>query len=198
MDLESDGFFLSLAVCASTPVVIGLCWLFAWLRRGMPVGEYLGLVPVSARRMFRWCLVLLVFVVVSDGLTASLGRTIVPEVMVDAYRTAWFEPLLWLAIILLAPLSEEVLFRGFLYRGLEQSKVGVWGAIGISALLWAIIHVQYDLYGMATIFAGGILLGVVRQVTGSILPTILLHALMNLIATVQVMVFVRWYGLPDG
>jgi uncharacterized protein len=56
----------------------------------------------------------------------------------------------------------------------------------ITSLLWAAIHLQYDLYGIATIFVGGIFLGWVRLKTDSIWLCIILHGMMNLIATLEV------------
>lgn len=189
--LESNGLFLSLTVCASAPLTVGLCFFAAWLRRGVPVRDYLALRLVAGRALFRWCAGLLLLVILSDSLTSWLGRSIVPEFMVDAYQTAGFTPLLWLAFIVGAPLSEEVFFRGFLFAGLGRSRLGGGGAIVLTALLWSMIHLQYDAYGKVTIFVGGLLLGYARLKSGSLYPCILMHALMNFIATSQVMVLSR-------
>ena len=53
------------------------------------------------------------------------------------------------------------------------------------------LALQYDLYGVATIFVSGLLLGYARLKTGSLYPTLFLHGLMNLIATVEVVVFLK-------
>lgn len=190
-EMAASGLFLALATCASAPVAIGLACLFARLRRSIPVTEYLGLKLVPGRTLLRWGLVLGLFSAVSDGVTSLLGRPIVPEFMSDAYRTAEFLPLLWLAVIVAAPAGEEILFRGFLFQGVAHSKLGGSGAIVFTALIWAAIHMQYDLYGVGTIFFAGLLLGFVRLKTGSVYATIFLHALMNLIATIQVAVLER-------
>jgi len=136
-------------------------------------------------------MVLLLLVVLSDALTVSLGRPIVPPFMVNAYQTAGFVPLFWFALIVAAPLAEESLFRGFLFEGIFHSRLGAAGAVILSALAWASIHLQYDLYGVATIFVSGLLLGYARLKTGSLYPTLFLHGLMNLIATVEVVVFLK-------
>jgi hypothetical protein len=94
-------------------------------------------------------------------------------------------------LVLVAPLSEELFFRGFLFAGVLHSPLGSWGAVGLTSLAWAATHLQYDLYGMATVFAGGLLLGYARLRTGSIVPGLLMHALMNLLATLQVALGVR-------
>ena len=67
--------------------------------------------------------------------------------------------------------------------------VGNVGAILITSLLFAAIHVQYDLYNKMVILAVGILFGVARASTKSTTTTIALHSAMNLAATIQV----TWY-----
>jgi len=192
--LESNGLFLAFATCAAAPVGIGMTWLFAWLRKGPPVKDYLALNAVPAKTVFRWGIALLGLLLLSDVFTTLLGRPIVPEFMVDAYQTAGLVPFLWLAVIVAAPLMEEVFFRGFLLAGFSRSKLGVPGAVVLTSILWAGIHFQYDFYGKATIFVFGLLLGYARLRSGSIYTTIILHALMNLGATIQVAVLVRFLG----
>jgi HAD superfamily hydrolase (TIGR01509 family) len=184
-DLGSNGLLLALASCASAPVAFGLTWLFARLRQGMSPREYLGFCPVPGKTLVRWTMALLLFAGLSDFLTDRLGRPIVPDFMQQAYQTAGFTPLLWLTLLVAAPLMEETLFRGFLFRGILQSRLGATGAITITALLWSLIHVQYDAYGIATIFALGLLLGYARLKTGSLHVTMFLHSISNLIATAE-------------
>ncbi len=190
--LETNGLFVAFMTCGAAPVAVGMSCLFALLRRGTSLSDYLGLKPASGKQLFRWCLALMALAALSDGLTALLGRPLVPHVVEDWYKTAWFPPLLWLAVVVLAPLSEEVFFRGFLFAGISHSPMGGVGAILLTSFLWAVIHIQYDWYGVASIFAAGLLLGYARLKTGSIVPTILMHTLMNLAAMVQVAILTRF------
>jgi len=80
-------------------------------------------------------------------------------------------------------------FRGFLFRGWKESRLGNVGTIVITSTLWAVIHVQYDLFGIAMIFCFGLLLGTVRCKTGSVPLCMVLHAIMNLVATIEVEMF---------
>jgi len=195
-ELATNGLVLALATFASTPAAIGLSWLFAALRPGITVKDYLGLRAVSLRTTARWCLVLLVMIVVFDLTTLLLKRDLVPEVMISAYQTAQVLPLMWVALVVGAPLAEEVFFRGFLFKGLLHSRLGSRGTILVTAAVWSSIHLQYDLYGITIIFVTGLLLGYARVRTGSIVPGIAMHALMNLLATVQVDLLVRAGGTP--
>ena len=190
----TDGLFVALATCASMPVAVGLVWLFTRLRKGISVTEYLALNPLSWRGAARWCAALAGLVVLSDGLRILSHRPIVPEVMVQTYQTAGIPPLLWLAVVVAAPLGEETLFRGFLFKGILHSRLGGAGAIVLTALIWAALHRQYDLFDMANLFVAGLLLGYARLRTNSIYSGLLMHALMNLIATIEVAAAIRLAG----
>ncbi len=144
--IASNGLVLSLAAILTVPVVVGLCLLFARLRKGPPLRDYLGLRLCGARSFVGWSLGLFVLIATSDSLTVALGRPIVPEVMADYYRNTPFKPLIWVALVLAAPLAEEFLFRGFLFQGWSQSRLGGSGTVLLPAALWAMIHLQYDAY----------------------------------------------------
>jgi beta-phosphoglucomutase len=200
-DVENNGMLLSLAICASAPIAVLLSWIFARARSGgaaasllreprtpgpvATTADYLGLRSVKPGALLKWSLMLLGIVVASDALTSALGRPIVPEFMKNAYQTAGFLPLLWLGLIVGAPLAEETLFRGFMFTGFLHSRVGAPGAIILTSLFWSLTHLQYDAYGIGTIFLSGLFLGLVRLRTGSIYATMFLHGLMNFVATVE-------------
>ncbi len=179
------GLVWALSTLLSTPFLVGLTLLFAWMRRGLSVREYLALRSVRKRTLLRWCLGLFTFALFSDGLTWALGKPIVPGVMLEAYRTSVWPILLWVAVVVCAPWGEELFFRGFLFKGWLHTPLGGWATVILTSLIWAVIHLQYDLYGVATVFVGGLLLGYSRLRTGSLYPAILMHTLMNVVAMVQ-------------
>ena len=90
---------------------------------------------------------------------------------------AWWSAIA--AIVLAAPIGEELLFRGYLVSRLSASKLGTTGAIWISSLLFALAHLNYPLLGMAFIGGLGAALALVRIRSGSIWPSISLHILWN-------------------
>jgi membrane protease YdiL (CAAX protease family) len=97
-------------------------------------------------------------------------------------------------VVIVAPISEEVAFRGFLFRGLSASWLGVSGAIAATSAGWTAMHVQYDSFTLAQIFLIGLLLGWIRWASGSTLLTIMLHMLANLTACIQAAIKVEWMG----
>jgi membrane protease YdiL (CAAX protease family) len=96
-------------------------------------------------------------------------------------------------VVIVAPISEEVAFRGFLFRGLSASWLGVSGTLIATSAAWTAMHVQYDAFTLAQIFLIGLLLGWIRWASGSTLLTIGLHMLANLAATVQAALKVEWF-----
>ena len=88
----------------------------------------------------------------------------------------------WVAIAPIAvgaPLFEEILFRGFLFTAVAQSKLGGAGAILISSVLWAVFHAGYVWQEMVIITAFGFVLGWLVWQLGSVWPGILCHAVWN-------------------
>jgi len=188
--LAYNGLVLSIATLLSVPVGVGLSVLFAWIRTGLSVEDYLGLRRVSWKVVVMGLVSVVLMGLAYDGVSVLANRPDVPEFMINAYQTAGFPPLLWLAVVVGAPVVEEVFFRGFLFRGLAASPLGGPGTIVVTSLAWAVIHLQYDLHDMATIFVLGLLLGVFRLKTGSLWPPLVMHGLVNLLATVQVALLV--------
>jgi membrane protease YdiL (CAAX protease family) len=193
--LGANGLLVAVVSCMAAPVTVGLAFLFAKLRRGSTIKGYFCLNKASRKDYYRWSAAVLLLALCSDLLTTILHKPIVPDFMVQAYTTAGFMPLLWFAVIILAPLTEETLFRGFLFRGIEDSRIGTAGAIILSSLAWSALHLQYDLYGISTIFAGGILLGIARAKTNSIYVPILMHGIWSLIATIEAAIYVSMITL---
>ncbi len=78
-------------------------------------------------------------------------------------------------VVLIAPVTEELLVRGVFLRTLQRT--GRWFAIVISSMLFALIHGNF--LQAVPAFCVGVVLGYVAMRAGSILPTILIHVLNN-------------------
>lgn len=83
-----------------------------------------------------------------------------------------------LILVIVAPITEEFLFRGFILDGFLR-KYSVAKSILVSALLFAVFHLNP--WQFASAFVVGILFAWWRVNTGSILPGILGHAFFNAI-----------------
>ena len=85
--------------------------------------------------------------------------------------------LLSTTIVVLAPLGEEILFRGFLQKKLEESWQDITRAVLVTSLFFAFIHMNP--IWIIQIYLLGVILGYLAWKTGSILTSLVLHSLNN-------------------
>ena len=81
----------------------------------------------------------------------------------------------------IGPLVEEMLFRGGIFRGLRRQQSPALTVLGVS-LLFAAAH--RDLRNFVPDLLGGLVMGYVRLVSGSLVPAVLVHASFNTTAVV--------------
>ena len=85
-----------------------------------------------------------------------------------------------IAGVILAPIAEEILYRGILLRGMLKMRWYPWIAIPMSALLFSIMH--GTTYQTIDIFPFGIIVGWLYWRTKSLYPGIFMHIVNNAIA----------------
>jgi hypothetical protein len=190
-DARAFGILFFVSVVAEVAVLAIAARLAGW-----PATDYLGLVLPERRAAMISVVAVVAFVLAFDAFTYLVGKQIVTPFQVDLYKNATASnslPLMWLTLVVAAPLGEEVMFRGFLYRGWAQTERAVIPAIIVISVFWAIIHTQYDWFGIVQIFLIGLLLGWVRWRSGSTLLTTVLHGLINAWATLQTFIKINWF-----
>jgi membrane protease YdiL (CAAX protease family) len=103
--------------------------------------------------------------------------------------TAGFSPWMpWLYFGLGASIQEEVIFRGLIQSVLERAwpgrltGFGAWlsPAVGLTAVLFAVVHLDSGLVVVAGALALGLVAGELRRRSGSLLPAVIVHALFNM------------------
>jgi uncharacterized protein len=183
------GLTISLSVVMELPAVILALWIAIRPTR-TPFADYLALRGTSWKTLFIGTAALAALVMGWDLVSRATGREVQPGFMGDVLKSAQADGSVWLLVIafcVAAPISEELLSRGFLYRGWSESFLRVPGAILLSSLAWTALHLQYDWFFFGEIFTIGLLLGYLRYRSGSLWLTIVLHGLNNLAATAQSM-----------
>lgn len=178
----SDGDVLSWATILSAVICTFLIWVAVVSKRGSSTKDYLGLHPVDKKSVLLWTLLFIGLLIVIDLVTSLLDRPVTPDVMREIYDTSDSKVALFLATVVAASVFEELFFRGFLMEGFKRTFLGPWGSVILSAVLWSLVHVQYDAYGIVTIFAIGLFFGLAKLRSGSTLFAMALHALNNAIA----------------
>ena len=153
-DFSGDGVSVTLIMLVATPVQLALLMLMA-RQTGAGAADYLGLIRPRRADVVMGIVAIVAFILVGNAVSWLLGQNIVTGFQRDIYRSAGAAgmlPLLWLVVVVVTPVNEELLFRGFLFRGWHRTPRDAWIVIIVTALLWAIIHVQYDLYVIGQVF----------------------------------------------
>jgi membrane protease YdiL (CAAX protease family) len=96
-------------------------------------------------------------------------------------QVTWYTLILNLVLAgMLAPVVEEVLFRGVIFGGL-QAHFGKWTSAVLSAMIFSALHFQA--YGFFPRFMLGMVLVYLYDKYKSLYPAIALHGLNNIVAT---------------
>jgi membrane protease YdiL (CAAX protease family) len=90
-------------------------------------------------------------------------------------------PVQVLLIVIAAPISEEVCFRGMLYGGLRERLPRIPAAL-LGGLIFGGLHALTGVSAVPPLIAFGFILSLLYEKTGSIVPGILLHMLNNGVA----------------
>jgi membrane protease YdiL (CAAX protease family) len=124
------------------------------------------------------------------GILESIyGHTAKQDVVKTADRAhGWQVPVLALAIVLLAPLTEELLFRGSLLRSLLR-KMSSAAAVLVSAVVFGLVHALGDpsvgtLVALPAIILLGVVSGYRATRSGNLAQSILLHVGFNALSVV--------------
>jgi uncharacterized protein len=192
--VDYDGTAVAVYTLVGNPVEI-ITLVLATRLPGSDALAYLGLDIPRRRDIAIAAAGLMAVILAADGMTLALGKEVVPAFQLELHRTAQAEgtlPWLWLAILVAAPVGEELLFRGFMFRGFVHEPRDALPAILVLALIWSLLHVQYDWFGTAQVFLIGVLFGFVRWRSGSTTLVILLHMLLNLESVVETVFVMGW------
>jgi membrane protease YdiL (CAAX protease family) len=177
--MGSDGGVIAAAFLVSTPIVLASLLLIIRTAR-VPVSDYLGLKLFSLRDGLVGAVAVVLFIVIS-GILTSIYSAQTPGFMLHTYATAdaaGMLPYLLFAFIILAPLQEELLIRGFIFHSFVPAFGPVITVLGTS-LLWALLHPQYNFFFLIQIFGLGIILGWLRLRSGTTTLPFALHAAVN-------------------
>lgn len=120
------------------------------------------------------------FAIVTGGfecLLTLIGYKGNSVIYLDAFGVALF----FLASVIVAPIIEETVFRGCLFRGIKSRFGSTWAVI-ISAVAFALVHMSPSQTAFQLCL--GVVLGLIVNSTDSILPAIVTHSASNLTAVV--------------
>jgi hypothetical protein len=168
----------------SALVVIGLPWLF--MKKQTTRKE------VGLTRLPSWTDILLApagFIVyaILSSILIMLASQVFPWFNANQVQQTGFDQisrnyelvLAFLSLVVIAPISEELLFRGFLYGKLKK-YMPIWIAVIATSVLFGFVHGAWNL--AFDTFALSVILCILRELTGSIWASVLLHMVKNAVA----------------
>ncbi len=174
----------AIAYMLAITIVVGVPW---WLKKRPTTLQDLGL-----GRLPSWTDILLTPAAFIIYLPVSLllgwaAQSFMPGFEINqvqptgfSYLGHYYEYVLaFVTLVVIGPLAEETLFRGYLYGKLRHS-VPVWAAVLATSLLFAAVHSQWNV--ALDVFVLSLVLCGLREVTGSIWAGVLLHMAKNGVA----------------
>jgi membrane protease YdiL (CAAX protease family) len=189
------GFGRVLWAMAAMQVVAVTLTLIASRRHGASLREVLAL--REAPRGWRSYAGAIAAVIVLQAILTAVQHFLLGNDMLADVRpvigivTGSHWPLAVVVMALGAPLSEELLFRGFVLGALAQSRLGFAGAALLSTAAWTVLH-GYSPIGLADVFASGLLFCWLLWRTGSLRVVIFCHAVYNGAIVLALHLSVRW------
>lgn len=180
-ELSKQDYWQSAVLLGAYPCGLAVVW-FAVRRARRQFSEYLAFTWPEPRELVLALIVMFVVLQMLGAFGAAIGMS-ADVGTIDAYQGARNSGSLFLFLVttcLGAPIFEELLVRGFLFRGWSESFVRPEGAIVLSSLLWAALHIQYDWFGRSEIFVMGLVLGYFRYRSGSTMLAMVVHSAVSL------------------
>ena len=179
-----QALFTAIAYVVSVAVTIFVPWLIVKNKttrdelgiRGLPTWSDLLLAPIG----------FIVFMFVGTILLALLSKFL-PGINWEQTQDVGFSNLLtqsdfaltFIMLVIVAPVAEEVIFRGWLY-GKLRAKIPAIPAIILVSILFGIVHGQWNVG--VTVFVMSIVMCTIREITGTIWGGVLLHIIKNGVA----------------
>jgi membrane protease YdiL (CAAX protease family) len=175
--MPSRAFVELVPYIADFAVVTALALL--WARRSK---LDLALSAPAYRKAEPWVLLLILWHTAEWAITTFHPLGVDPVWLARQEQLSLAEDLI--LSLILAPVSEELLFRGAMFAALMR-RWGIWTAALAPSLIWGLLHVQYEWWVMASIAGSGFLLAMIRWKGGSLYLPMGLHAAWNLLVTLN-------------
>ena len=182
---SNDGTVVSISIMIGCVLLVAISALVIRVRGGN-LKQYLVLRPFSLAVGMGMIGLLLIFMIGSQALTYMLDKS--PLAFVDPlYQSVSSVWLLIFAMVIVAPIYEELIFRGILWSAIAEQFTsppdteyrGAIVASLVTSLIFAIIHLQYGIYEISTIVVLALLFCYARIKSGSLILPILLHIINN-------------------
>lgn len=168
-------------------LVLGVVVLPIWIMFGRRyVGKILGVDRTPLRSIW-WMPAALWFTYMAVTIFVAFGLSFVPGFNSDERQQVGFENLqhlyeyvlAFVALVIVPPIAEELLFRGYLFGRLRE-RWGFWVTTATVSAVFGLVHLQWNVGVDVAILS--IFLCYLREKTGTVWAGMILHALKNSLA----------------
>lgn len=124
---------------------------------------------------------------------------VVQQVLQDALAGGRQLVLAAIVIVVLAPVTEELVFRGVIFQALDR-RVGFWPAAVVSSIVFCAIHVEVIVsqpLALIGMFVLSMILAWSLHLTGSLVVPILIHTVFNALSLSLALTLERFPDLVD-
>jgi membrane protease YdiL (CAAX protease family) len=183
-DLDGGGFVITGTIVQDLVVIAVAYFLAADL--GAPNARTFGLRPFRSSA-FGWIFAALAAYLVLTSIYTVLvdpPSEQLPSGLEDADQDLLLAIATGTLLIGVAPIAEEVFFRGFLYQAFRNSWGVLPGAV-LSGLLFGAIHLEF--FKLVQLAILGVILALLFEKTGSLWPPIILHGVNNTLAFIYLL-----------
>jgi len=187
--VKEDAFLLAITAIGSTLFVLPFIFTIAKFQKRWKFRDHFDFNKVSFKTLKFWFFIAIVILFIQDYVLPIWVEQEMPEFMNNiTYPSELSKWLLVFGVAFMAPILEEVIFRGYLLKGFAHSFLGVYGAIVLTSAIWAVIHFQYEMVYLVMIFFIGLVLGYARFKANSIYIPIMMHIVFNFAAAIELYV----------
>ncbi|MES2630899.1 MAG: type II CAAX endopeptidase family protein [Patescibacteria group bacterium] len=162
-------------------IVIGVPW---WVKKARTTKEDLGIQRLPNWMDFVWAPTGAIAYLILTAIITLIAMNLLTFVDYNQQQETGFANIstqseiimAFIMLVIIAPIAEELLFRGYLFGKLRK-YAPLWVAILITSVVFAIVHFAWNV-GL-DVFALSIVLCLLRVISGSLWPSIMLHMMKN-------------------
>lgn len=199
--LSKNAFFIVSTEFVTYLAIVSFMALLVWIRHRMPLSRAIQWNLPGRRLTINALFAGLALAVVSDIGEVVFHRWIPDSLPITEYFKDRPSALLLASFaILVAPLIEELLFRGFLYPALAR-WTGPFISIVVTASAFALLHgaqLGYSWAPLLLIFIVGVALTVTRVVTRSVATGVIVHMTYNFVLLLQAYIGTHGFRQMQG
>jgi uncharacterized protein len=181
VDSDAAGITIALTVVQDAALVGSALYLASRIRP--PTAEQFGIRPVPIGRALKW---IAIAFAIYFPLAIAYTQAVHPDEQttlrdLGAGSSIALTILIGVLVVGVAPIAEEIFFRGFFYGAL-RTRFSFMAAALIDGAVFGVIHAGTGPQAIPPLVVLGFAFCVAYEATGSILPGIVLHSVNNMVA----------------